>query len=148
MNKYSLLLIALIAGSLIPLQGSINAMAGKLLKHPLQATFVNFLGGIIALLLLMLALRPPLPNRQELGAMPWYSFTGGLLGVVFVTSIVVLMPRLGAATLIGTVIAGQLVMSVVFDHYGLMGLPQHPVSTARLLGVALLFGGIGLIQNG
>ena len=75
-------------------------------------------------------------------------YLGGspLLGATFVTSSIVLAPRLGAAVLIATVVAGQMVGSLFVDHYGAVGYPQHAVSVSRVVGVALIVAGVALIQ--
>ena len=62
MKNCIFLFLALCVGGLLPVQGSLNAHLGKGLNHPLQATFVSFFGAIIVLLLLLVALSPPLPS--------------------------------------------------------------------------------------
>ena len=70
--------------------------------------------------------------------MDWRSARRGF----YVASVIVLTPRLGVATMIGLAIAGQIGLSVVLDHFGLLGLPHHPVSLPRLIGVGLLVAGV------
>lgn len=65
--------------------------------------------------------------------------------MLFVGASIVLGPRIGAVALVGWVIAGQLLMSVVLDHFGLAGFAVHPVSTLRVLGVVLLIAGAALV---
>ena len=60
---------------------------------------------------------------------------------------IVLAPRLGAATLVAAVVAGQMLASVLLDQYGLVGFPVHPLSALRLLGAGLVIGGVMLIQR-
>jgi transporter family-2 protein len=63
---------------------------------------------------------------------------------VFVT--VVSAPRVGAATLIAALVAGQAVASVVVDHFGWVGFPVHHVSAGRIGGLVLLFAGLLLVR--
>jgi bacterial/archaeal transporter family-2 protein len=58
-----------------------------------------------------------------------------------------LLPSLGAATLIALVVAGQMLTTITFDHFGLFGLTPHPVSLSRLAGAALLIAGVILIRD-
>jgi bacterial/archaeal transporter family-2 protein len=58
----------------------------------------------------------------------------------------VLVPQLGAATFFALLIAGQMIGSIAFDHFGLLGVPVHPISAVRLAGAALLVGGVVLIR--
>jgi transporter family-2 protein len=73
---------------------------------------------------------------------------GGLLGAVYVLTTIILAPKLGAATLIAAVVAGQMMASLILDQYGLVGFPVHPVSALRLLGAALVIAGVVLVQRG
>ncbi len=55
-------------------------------------------------------------------------------------------PKLGAATMTSFMLLGQLAVSVILDHFALVGFPEHPASLLRLLGVAMLFGGAVLVR--
>ncbi len=57
------------------------------------------------------------------------------------------MPQLGAATFIALLVTGQMLASVAFDHFGWLGLVQRPMDVPRLIGVALLIGGVILIRR-
>ena len=85
--------------------------------------------------------------RTHIGHPLWAAFvSGGLLGATFVTSAGVLAPRLGAATLVAAVVAGQMVGALLLDHYGVVGYPQHSLSIERVTGVMLVMTGVALIQ--
>jgi transporter family-2 protein len=77
---------------------------------------------------------------------PWWIWTGGLLGAFLVASTVVLAPRLGAASMIALIVAGQMTASVALDHFGWLGYQLHPLNGMRILGVFLLVGGVTLIR--
>ncbi len=145
--KLTLMLLAILVGGLIPLQGSINAQLGKVLNHPLQAAFVSFLGGTLSLLIILLVLRPEMPGIRVFQVQPWYLFAGGLLGACFVTMVLVLAPHIGIANTLGAAIAGQLVMSVVFDHFGWLGLAVQPAGLSRIVGCVGLVVSLFLIQR-
>ena len=76
----------------------------------------------------------------------YLSWIGGLFGTVFVTCTIMLGPKLGAATMTAFMLLGQLAVSVILDHFALVGFPEHPASLLRLLGVAMLFGGAVLVR--
>jgi transporter family-2 protein len=75
------------------------------------------------------------------------SWTGGIFGAIYIAASIFLVSRLGAATVIALLIAGQLIGSIVFDHFGLFGLPEHHVTLPRALGAALLLGGAILVRS-
>ena len=147
MKNILFLAIAFCVGGLLPVQGSINAQLGKSLNHPLQATFISFFGAIIFLLILLIALNPPLPSISQLKSTPAFYFTGGIYGVIFVTTILMLAPRIGIANTLVATIIGQLVISVILDHFGVFGLLRHPVNGFRLLGCVGLLVSLYLIQK-
>lgn len=142
-----LVLLALFIGALLPLQAGINAQMRVGVGHAGLAAFVSFVIGSLGLLAYSVAVRAPLPDGATLARMPWWQWTGGLLGAVYVALAIVLAPRLGAATLIAAVVAGQMVASVALDHFGLVGFTAHPATLWRLVGVALVVGGVILIQR-
>jgi transporter family-2 protein len=143
----ALLLLAVVAGAVLPVQAGINAQLRITLGNPLAATLVSFLIGTIALALVVLVARVPLPSVQGLERAPWWHWTGGLLGAVYVAMMILLAPRLGAATLIAAVVAGQMLSSLVLDHYALVGFAAHPISLQRVIGAALVIGGVALVRG-
>ncbi len=143
----ALVIVAVLVGLLLPVQAGINAQLRWTVGHPLTAAFVSFLVGTIGLgLLLLLARVPGLPSRALIEAPAWH-WVGGLLGAVYVAAAVVLAPRLGAATLIASIVTGQMLTSIALDHFGWVGFAQHPASLPRLVGGALIVIGVVLIRK-
>ena len=79
--------------------------------------------------------------------MPGWVWLGGLLGALYVVGVIYLAPRLGAATMIGFIVTGQLLTSLLLDHFGVVGFPLHPVNGWRILGALLLVTGVILIRR-
>ncbi|PWD99372.1 DMT family transporter [Marinilabilia rubra] len=147
MTKYILIFAALIIGGFLSIQGSINAQLSSFLKHPLQASLTNFLVGTVILILLNVILKTSMPSFAEMKAVPWYLFLGGAIGAMFVTSVVLLIPRIGVTTMLAASIAGQLIVAAVIDHFGFFSVAVHPVSLSRVAGIVMLILGIVLIQR-
>lgn len=137
-------LLAILAGAALPVQTGVNSTLRGTVGHPLWATIISFGVGALTVGALLLILRVPVP--LELPPLGW-KWLGGSLGVIYVCLSLILAPRLGAASLVATVVAGQLVTSVVLDHFGWLGFPQHLVSAPRLLGAVLLGAGVWLLQK-
>ena len=70
-----------------------------------------------------------------------------MLGAFYVTSVIILVPKIGVALTFGLVVAGQLGLSLMLDHYGLLGLPVHAINWQRLVGVLLIIVGVVLIRK-
>lgn len=136
--------VAAAVGLLLPLQALINARLGQATEGALFASFVSFAIGTAVLALALLAARTPLPGARTMAAQPAWVWTGGLIGAVYVLSATVLVPRLGAAGLICLVVTGQLIGSLLFDHFGVLG-PERPADGWRLLGAALVAVGAVLV---
>jgi len=142
-----LIFLGLVAGMLLPIQAGVNFELRNAVGHPIVAAVFQFLVGALGLLVLAIALRAPLPPLAKLSAAPWWVWVGGLCGANYIVVAILLVPRLGAATLLGVSVAGQMLVSLLLDHYGVIGYPVHPVSAWRIVGASLLLAGVGLIQR-
>jgi len=140
------ILMALVAGISVPTQAGINAQLGLWTRSPVLAATISFAVGTLTLVIYSLATRIPLPALAGLGSHPWWIWIGGVLGAFFVTATIILVPKLGATTMVTTVLAGQMLASLLLDHFGLLGYPLHPVSLGRLAGVLLVCVGVWLIK--
>jgi bacterial/archaeal transporter family-2 protein len=138
-------LIALLAGVALAVQVGVNNGLKAKLGQPIAASGFSFATGTLALALYWLATRAPLPAPDKLRGGPWWAWLGGSLGAVYIVLTVTYSPKLGAAGWLGLVVAGQIVTSVVLDHFGLVGFAQHSISWPRVIGVALLLGGAALV---
>ena len=146
LHGIGLLLLAVIAGAVVPFQSAINANLGRGLGHPLWATLASLLVSILVLLPIMLAMRIPLPSVAFISKAPLWMWAGGAFGVCFISLALVLLPKLGASGFMALALAGQVVASLVLDHFGWFGLVQRQVSLPRVLGVVMLIAGVVLIQ--
>lgn len=141
------MLLTFLAGAGLVVQVGMNAAVGGALGRPMLGAVVNFIVGLALLLCISLATRAPLPNREALASVPWWAWLGGCMGALYVTTATTAGPRLGALLLLALGVAGQMVASLVVDHYGLLGFAQQPVTTSKILGVVLLAAGIALIAR-
>ncbi|MEL1265376.1 DMT family transporter [Pseudoxanthomonas putridarboris] len=135
--------LAFFIGILLPLQALINASLGRQTFGPLFASLASFTVGTLVLLVWWLAARPVFVPAA-LAKVPWWAWTGGVIGALFVASATLLVPRLGAAALICLVVAGQLIGSVMLDHFGVLHARQ-PVDATRIAGLLLVVAGALLV---
>lgn len=130
-------LAALIAGAMTAYQPLINAKLNQHLDSPIWASFVSFAVGTVALLILGFVMNGKF-MVLETGGMKWWMWTGGLLGAVFVTVALYVVPYMGVAAMISVMIAGQLVMAALLDHFGIMSETPNPVTWQKFCGLSLL----------
>ncbi|HET9041302.1 MAG TPA: DMT family transporter [Gemmatimonadales bacterium] len=141
------LLVAVLAGAMLPVQTGVNVQLRGLLGQPLAAALVSFVVGTLGLAAVVAALRVPVPVGTVWERSDWWHWSGGLLGAAYIAVTVVLAPRLGAATLIAALVAGQMAASLIVDHYGWVGFAEHAVSPMRLAGAALIVVGVVLVRR-
>jgi bacterial/archaeal transporter family-2 protein len=140
-------LLAAAAGGSIVFQQILNNNLRTELDSAAWSGFVSYLVGLLCMAILVVAMREPIPSASTIARIPLWAWSGGAFGGAFIILAILLVPQLGAATFIALLIAGQMIASVAFDHYGIMGLTQRPVDLPKMIGVALLIGGVVLIRR-
>ena len=126
--------------------GMSNTLRGYM-GTPISPTLVNFVLGSIALVILTALGIFGHPDFAKLSTMPWWGWLGGLFGVTYVAIITAVAPHIGASLSIASVIAGQMVCSLLLDEIGFAGLAQRPITPLRVAGVCALAAGIWMIQR-
>jgi transporter family-2 protein len=91
-------------------------------------------------------MREGLPSAAGLAGSHWWAWSGGLFGAIYIAISILLVPRMGTATFVALLVAGQMLASLVFDQYGLFGVPRHPADLSRIAGALLLVGGVVLLR--
>ncbi|HEY6484199.1 MAG TPA: DMT family transporter [Steroidobacteraceae bacterium] len=137
--------LAFAAGLVLTIQVGVNSTLRQAVGSPAMAALASFAVGLVGLLAFLLLTRASWPDRAALWSAPGWAWAGGLLGAFYVATTIIVGPRLGAASLLALCVLGQLLASLVVDHFGWIGFPQHSISLARLAGAALLFAGVVLI---
>jgi transporter family-2 protein len=142
-----LTLMAFMAGGCWSVQTAVNVELARGVGSPLTAVTISFLAGTLALALLTLATRQPLPSETSVKVLPAYAWVGGgLLGAFILFSLIFLAPRLGIAVVFSSAIAGQLIGAVVLDHYGLLGTVVREATLGRIAGVVVMIAGVLMIR--
>jgi len=145
--KYLFFILPAMAGLTITTQAGVNSQLKVAVDNPWVAAFISFLVGTLFLGLFILATKQPLPSVTQLRGIELYKYSGGLLGAFFVTVIIFSVQRIGSANVFALVIAGQLFMALLYDHYGLFGFKQADINWVKILGVLLLIVGAYLINK-
>lgn len=141
------ILLAAAAGSCIVVQQALNANLRAALDSAAWSGVTSYATGLAFMGLLVLALRDPAPALGTAARVPWWGWTGGLFGAIYIALAILLVPKLGSAAFIALLVAGQMVTSVLFDHFGWLGLAQRPLDATRAAGVLLLVAGVALIRR-
>lgn len=147
MQTAFLYLLALGAGISVSVQQVLNGGLRSALGSPAWAGLFSYVGGLLTMIVVVIALGEHVPSWKTVAGVPWWAWSGGVFGGTFILLAILLLPSLGAATLFALIIAGQMLATITLDHFGVLGLAPHPINLSRLLGAALLIGGVILIKD-
>lgn len=134
------------AGVSVAFQQVLNANLRAELGSPWWAGLVSYAVGTLAMIVALLATGPTLPSAAAVARSSWVSWSGGVFGAIFIAVVILAVPRFGAATVLALIVVGQMLGSLAFDHFGILGLPVQEVSPVRLAGAACLILGVVLIR--
>jgi len=142
------LLLAVGIGSIVVVQASINSELRGIVGDPWRTALISTTVSTICLFVASLVVKgTALPTAGEAGAISWWMWTGGILGAIYVATASILVARLGSAVLFALIVSGQLVTSVVMDHFGVIGLDRQEITPGRAAGVVLLIVGVVMIRR-
>jgi transporter family-2 protein len=147
MNAAWIIPFIIIGGALQTCGAAMNGQLNKSLVNPYLAAGVSFAVITFFFIALFFALPHPLPDTDSLKAMPWWAVFGGLVGAVQVFAGLTLVNRVGTGTFMAVTVSSALIASLVIDHLGWFRMNVHPLSPMRILGGALLIGGVSLITK-
>lgn len=147
--------LGLFAGMASPIQTSINSELRIALHSPFIASLVSFLVGLIVLLFLTSLIEHRRlfhsnhleTSKNFITGNPWWLWTGGILGVIFITSNILLLPIVGASLTVVLALSGQMIIALIIDHFGWFGIAKHRLNVQRILGIVLMIAGIMIIQH-
>jgi transporter family-2 protein len=143
-DRGTAVILTAIGGGLIALQAPINSHLGKAIGT-FQAALLSFVIGTLALGVIAALAKGGLGQIADARHLSWYWFLGGLLGAVYVTTVLVTVRTLGAGGVTAATISAQLTMSVIVDRFGLLGVEKTPITVGRIAGIALLAAGVFLV---
>ncbi|HEY5825333.1 MAG TPA: DMT family transporter [Cyclobacteriaceae bacterium] len=146
MNKFIWIGLAFMAGAVLPFQAGLNFKLGRSIESPIYASMISFLIGMIAVAAYILLTRQSV-DLAGFKTAPAYSWLGGVLGAFYVTVVLLAFPRIGPALTFGLVVAGQMIIAVLLDHFNVLVNQPHPITVWRVVGIACITLGVILIRK-
>lgn len=147
LSSYLLFLSAIVVGVSLASQAGVNSQLRTALATPIQAAFLSFLIGTIVLGAIVLVQNEKWFSVSEAHHIPWWAWLGGLFGAFNIAMSIYLAPKVGAVALAVSVVCGQVVASIFYDQYGLMGYPKIEVSLNRIIGAVFLVVGVIMVSK-
>lgn len=146
-TTWLLMPVGFAAGMAVAMQFGVNSQLKSVVGGTVTAAAISFIVGAAALTLAAILIDRRLPEAGAMLDAPSWVWIGGLLGAYYVIASIVLTPRLGAATTVGLVLAGQVAASIAIDHFGLLRVSVQEATLPRLLGALLIVAGVVLVQR-
>jgi transporter family-2 protein len=146
--KYLLMLGTLLIGAILPVQAIVNTRLGRQIGGPLMGSLMSFLVGLIFLFLLILGTNSSSFQQLRGGSgVSWYFWSGGILGAAYVGYITWINQQQGVALTFALVVSGQIFMSLLIDHFGLIGSQVRTITLEKIIGALLIIAGLMLIKK-
>ncbi len=143
--KYFFYFLPFVVGIALTTQAGINSQLKVAVNNPWLAAFISFVVGTVFLGIIIVATRQSIPSVSDFSHISLYKYTGGVLGAFIVTAVIFSVQKIGSANSFVLLIGGQMLVALIYDHFGLFGLPQSSFNPVKLLGVVLLVIGSYLI---
>ena len=138
-------IIVFIGGSLLPLQTGFNTRLGKYIESPVYSALICFIVGVLAMALYLPFTKETISWAGLKSVSTLSLLGGGLIGAFFITASMLAMPRIGMALTFGLVVAGQVIIAVLLDHFNILVGQQHGINVWRLLGITLIIIGVVIV---
>ncbi|MBM7114048.1 DMT family transporter [Archangium primigenium] len=145
--QWLLIPFVILSGVLNSLQTGNNTQLGKSLEQPIAAAFIVYTVGILTLAVSAPFLGFSFSAYSRVGQAPWWAWLGGIFGAIYIIAMQYTTDRVGAGTFTGLTVTAALVTTVALDHFGWLGLKEHPATLWRLVGCALMIGGVTLVAR-
>ncbi len=140
-NLLLIILIGLAGGIAVGLQSPLSSLMSQRIGT-LESVFIVHLGGAIAALLPLLIYSGG--KLSQWRTVPWYALVAGVFGLVVIGAVSYMIPRIGVAASITTIVAGQLLVGTILDHFGLLGAAERSLDLTRILGLGVVLVGVWL----
>lgn len=146
-SKFIFMLLAIIAGIAVTIQGPVNAALGAKVKNADFATLWSFVGGSAVLLIYFFAIKKySLPSIETLKTVPWWAYLGAITGIIYVFSVVLVIPQLGVGRATVLLLLAQIITAMLLDHFGALGLAKNPITMNKIVGLVFMVVGIVFIN--
>ena len=146
MNKLIWIVLTFLSGAVLPIQAGLNSKLGKAAQSPVYASMFSFIVGGLGLIAYIVLTRQTVSWAGVKDA-PNYVWLGGLLGAFYVTVIVFAFPKLGPGLTFGLVVAGQMIFSILLEHFNVLVAQPNPISLMKVFGVVLVVAGVIIIRR-
>lgn len=147
MQSLPFMMAALVIGAFLSAQPAMNAVLARALESPFGAAAISHFIALLSILALVAYVGAGEVTRARLADVPWWIYLAGVIGMVFVASGIVIAPVTGTLVFFVCIVAGQMIGSLLADHYGAFGLEVREANPMRVFGIVLVLTGAVLVSR-
>lgn len=140
-------LFAFLAGSGLALQATMNARLGVLLNNSMLATAIAFLSSFVVSIVIIGLFSNQMPTTKTVGEVPLYLWFSGVVSALGVGAFYLLIPKMGAGSMMSFALTGQLMISIIASHFGWFEQPVKQIDFQVTIGFVAMVIGIVLING-
>ncbi|HJR79370.1 MAG TPA: DMT family transporter [Anaerolineales bacterium] len=137
-----IILIGLTGGIAVGLQSTMASTISQRLGLLESVLIIHIGGALVALIPLLIYGGGKLGQWRSL---PWYTLVAGIFGLIVIGAISYMIPRVGVAAAVTTIVVGQLFISMILDHFGLLGAAEKSLDATRVIGLVVVLVGVWLM---
>ena len=141
-------LIALGMGAAISIYLPMISQSARILGAPVLGNVPFFAIAFLSSVVLVFVTGHKLPTMAKLAEVPAWLFIAGVVSALMIFGSSYLVPRIGTGALFVLLVAGQIIIGAVINHYGLLGVPEQSISTVKFSGTVLVLAGAVLVSFG
>ena len=145
--KFGWLIIVFICGALLPFQAGLNVRLGKSIDSPVYASMFSFIVGAVTVAIYLQFTKETISWAGLKSASIYSWLGGGVFGAIFITASMLAVPRIGMALTFGLVVAGQVIIAVLLDHFNVLVAQQHSINIWRVAGILLIMAGVVIVRK-
>jgi transporter family-2 protein len=146
-NQLVFIALTLLSGFLIPVQAATNTAFSKATGNVVFTSIMVIVVALLSVIMYAIISRTSPPSIIEIKQAPLYGWLGGFIVAFYIIMITLASPRLGVGTAIGLIITGQVIASILIDHFGLFGAAVKSIDIKRAAGALFMILGIYLVMK-
>lgn len=137
------IIIGLTIGFGLPIQTTINSKLRDAFGSPFLSSLISFIIGTIFLAIVVVASGQGLiVGMTTISSQPWWLWLGGVFGVIYLTSNILLFPKIGSVQTVIFPVLGQILMGLLIDNGGWFSSAVQRLTVSRGLGALLVLIGV------
>ena len=131
-------IISIFTGALLALMISLNGTVGEASGNYASSVIIHVIG-LIGIIVVLIATKSKFKNLKSV---PFYMYLGGLVGVLTVIFSNISFSTLGVSLTVSLGLFGQLITSIVIDHFGFFNIPVNKFNKKKIIGLVIILIGI------